>query len=75
MIHVKITAIGNSAGVLLPKELLARLGVERGDTLEVVDDGGPGLRFVKSDDAYCRALAAGRECMDRYPLALAELAK
>lgn len=30
---LKITAIGNSAGVILPRELLARLRVEKGDVL------------------------------------------
>ena len=30
---LKITAVGNSAGVILPKELLARLRVARGDAL------------------------------------------
>jgi putative addiction module antidote len=30
---IKITTVGNSAGIILPKELLARLRVEKGDTL------------------------------------------
>lgn len=30
---LKITTVGNSAGVILPKELLARLRVAKGDTL------------------------------------------
>ena len=30
---LKITSVGNSAGVILPKELLARLRVEKGDSL------------------------------------------
>ncbi|MEZ5512811.1 MAG: AbrB/MazE/SpoVT family DNA-binding domain-containing protein [Steroidobacteraceae bacterium] len=30
---LKITTVGNSAGVILPKELLARLRVEKGDSL------------------------------------------
>ena len=30
---LKITAVGNSAGVILPKELLARLRVDKGDAL------------------------------------------
>jgi putative addiction module antidote len=30
---LKITAIGNSAGIILPRELLARLRVEKGDAL------------------------------------------
>lgn len=34
---LKITAIGNSAGVILPKELLARLHAEKGDALYAVE--------------------------------------
>lgn len=30
---IKITTVGNSAGVILPKELLARLRLQKGDTL------------------------------------------
>jgi putative addiction module antidote len=34
---IKITTIGNSAGVILPKELLARLRLEKGDALHVTE--------------------------------------
>ncbi len=34
---VKITAVGNSAGIILPKELLERLRVSKGDTLSVTE--------------------------------------
>lgn len=34
---LKITAIGNSAGVILPKELLARLRVDKGDELHALE--------------------------------------
>jgi putative addiction module antidote len=34
---LKITAIGNSAGVILPKELLARLRLEKGDELYALE--------------------------------------
>jgi putative addiction module antidote len=34
---IKITTVGNSAGIILPKELLARLRVEKGDTLSPFD--------------------------------------
>jgi len=37
MTTLKITAIGNSAGVVLPRELLARLRVDKGDSLYVVE--------------------------------------
>lgn len=75
MQQLKITAIGNSAGIILPKDVLAHLGVEKGDTVTLVDDGPSGLRIIKSDDAYARAIDAGRECFDRYPQTLADLAK
>ena len=34
---LKLTQIGNSVGVILPKEVLARLKVEKGDVLYVTD--------------------------------------
>ena len=34
---LKITTVGNSAGVVLPRELLVRLRVEKGDTLYVTE--------------------------------------
>lgn len=74
MIHTKISAIGNSAGIIVPKELLVELGLLRGDTVGVEVEGGA-LRIVKLDDAYNRAIEAGRDCFDRYPATLAELAK
>lgn len=37
MTTLKLTAIGNSTGVILPKELLQRLRVDRGDTLAVIE--------------------------------------
>ncbi|WP_439545565.1 AbrB/MazE/SpoVT family DNA-binding domain-containing protein [Sandarakinorhabdus sp.] len=75
MHQLKITAIGNSAGIILPKELLARLGVEKGDSIELHDDGQGGLRIVKSGDAYAAAMAAGLDCFERYPQTMADLAK
>jgi putative addiction module antidote len=74
MQHVKITAIGNSAGIILPKDVLARLGVERGDTITLVEEPGA-LRIVRADDAYNQAVDAGRECFDRYPQTMADLAR
>jgi putative addiction module antidote len=37
MIKLKITTVGNSAGVVLPRELLAKLRVEKGDTLFAIE--------------------------------------
>ena len=37
MTALKLTQIGNSVGVILPKEVLARLKVEKGDSLFVTE--------------------------------------
>jgi putative addiction module antidote len=34
---LKLTTVGNSIGVVLPKELLSKLRVDKGDTLYVVE--------------------------------------
>ena len=36
-VTVKVTQIGNSLGVVLPKEVLAKLKVEKGQVLHVLD--------------------------------------
>ena len=45
---LKITAVGNSAGVILPKELLARLRVEKGDELFVTETPD-GIKLMPHD--------------------------
>ncbi len=74
MLKIKIMAVGNSAGIILPKEALARLGVRKGDMVQLGFDGDT-LCLLKADDTYNAALAAGRECFDRYATTLAALAE
>ncbi|HTD27936.1 MAG TPA: AbrB/MazE/SpoVT family DNA-binding domain-containing protein, partial [Xanthomonadaceae bacterium] len=45
---LKVTAIGNSAGVILPKELLARLRVDKGDELFALETPD-GIRLTAFD--------------------------
>ncbi len=59
---VKIIAIGNSAGVILPKESLARLNVQKGDTLYLTDSP-QGLRLVPFDEDFAVQMEAAREIM------------
>ncbi len=65
MTTLKITQIGNSLGVVLPKELLARLKLEKGDTLFVTDAPG-GVHLTPYDPAVEEQLALGREFMREY---------
>ena len=71
---LKITAIGNSVGVILPKEILARLQVGKGDMLSVVDTPD-GVRLTAYDPDFEIQMAAARKIMKDRRAALRELAK
>jgi putative addiction module antidote len=71
---LKITKIGNSAGIILPKELLARLRVEVGESLSVVTTPR-GIELTTAEPDFETQMAAAREVMARRKLALRELAK
>jgi len=57
---IKLTAIGNSTGVVLPKEMLERLHLERGDELTVME-APDGIELTPYDPE----LAAQMEVADR----------
>ena len=46
VLELKLRKVGNSVGVVLPKETLARLNVEEGDTLALTDTPEGGLRVT-----------------------------
>jgi putative addiction module antidote len=71
---LKITRIGNSAGVILPKELLARLNTQVGDVLSVVATPR-GIELGAAEPDFDAQMAAAREVMQRRKRALRELAK
>lgn len=58
----KVIAIGNSAGIILPKEILARLKVEKGDTLYLTE-GPHGVRLTAYDEEFARQMEAARGIM------------
>ncbi len=74
MATLKLRAIGNSVGVVLPKELLARLNVGEGDTLYVIE-APDGFRLTRSDPAFERQMEEARRVMRRRRAVLRELAK
>jgi len=71
---LKITRIGNSAGVILPKELLAHLNAAVGETLSVVVTPR-GIELSATDPDFEAQMAAAREVMARRKRALRELAR
>ena len=72
--ELKIKKIGNSAGVILPKELLAHLDVGIGDTVSVAKTPR-GIELAPPDADFDAQMAAAREVMLRRRRALRELAK
>jgi len=59
---LKISAIGNSAGVILPKELLARLRLEKGDELYVLETPD-GIRLTTFDPVFAAQMEVAEKIM------------
>ncbi len=72
--HVTVRKIGNSEGVILPKEVLDRHNLHAGDTLELIDDK-EGLTLKPTDVVFERQMKAALEIMDKYKVALQKLAE
>lgn len=71
---LKLTQIGNSVGVILPKEILARLKLEKGDTI-FVTEMPEGYRLTPYDPSLAEQLELGREFMREFRDTFHELAK
>lgn len=71
---VKIIQIGNSLGVTLPKEVLAELNSEKGDTV-IFTKSPDGIRLTAYDPDTSRQLEVMRSVMKKRRHALRELAK
>ncbi|QYU69742.1 AbrB/MazE/SpoVT family DNA-binding domain-containing protein [Leptolyngbya sp. 15MV] len=74
MATVKLRAVGNSVGVVLPRDLLARLHLQEGDSLHLVESSD-GFRLKRADPDFERQMKVAREVMRRRRAVLRELAK
>ena len=74
MSALKLTQIGNSVGVIFPKELLPRLKVEKGDTL-FWTEAANGVTLTPYDPELEEQLQAGRAFMHEYRDTFHQLAK
>lgn len=75
MFALKLTKIGNSVGVVLPKEALAKLGVDKGDVVFLTDAPDSAMTISAYDPKVARHLALGEEVMDEYRDTFRALAK
>jgi putative addiction module antidote len=74
MHQVKVTQIGNSLGVVLPKEVVDRLGIARGQMLSLSETTN-GLELSAYDPEFEEQMRMAEDIMDRYRDTLRELAK
>jgi putative addiction module antidote len=74
MSALKITQIGNSLGVILPKEVLARLKVSKGDSVYLTETPD-GVALSPYDPDFEEQLELGREFMNEYRDTFRALAK
>lgn len=74
MLKVKITAVGNSMGILLPKEALSKMKASKGDTLYLVE-GPEGYTLTPYQQDFEVQMGVAEGIMKRYRNTLRELAK
>lgn len=74
MVKLKVRAVGTSAGVILPKDALAHLGVHEGDDLYLVETAN-GYEVTPYDPEFEKQLESARKGMHAYKNTLRELAK
>lgn len=74
MAALKLTQIGNSVGIILPKEVLARLKLEKGDTLYLTDAAN-GVLLTPYSAEFEMQMTAARSVMKKRRNVLRELAK
>jgi putative addiction module antidote len=71
---LKITAIGNSAGIILPKELLARLRVDKGDALHAIELPD-GIKLTAFDPTLADQMEVAEKVMRSRRVLLKKLAE
>ena len=74
MMKLKVTTVGSSMGVVLPKEVLTRLKVVKGDSL-FLTESPEGFRITPYDPEFERQMGLARKVMRERRNVLRELAK
>ena len=75
MVTLKLTTVGTSTGVVIPREVLSRLGVAKGDVLYLVETPDGGYRLTPHDPDFVARMEKAEDIMRRYRNTLATLAK
>jgi putative addiction module antidote len=72
---IEIKRIGNSDGLILPRELMQRLDLKRGQQLYIIELAGGGFQVLPYDPDFEKTMETADEIMDEYRDTLAALAK
>jgi putative addiction module antidote len=72
---IEIKKIGNSDGLILPRELMQRLDLKRGQQLHLTELAGGGFQALPYDPDFEKTMDIAEEVMDEYRDTLAALAK
>lgn len=72
---IEIKKIGNSDGVILPREMMQRLDLKRGQFLHISELPGGGFQALPYDPDFEKTMEIADEIMDEYRDTLATLAK
>jgi putative addiction module antidote len=73
--ETSVQKIGNELGIVLPSEVLDRMGAKEGETLYITQAPGKAVRMTSSQPGFVEKMQLAEECMRRYPNALRELAQ
>ena len=72
---IEVKKIGNSTGLILPKEFVSRLNLSQGDWLHVTENADGSVRLSPYDPTFEKGMEIAEKAMKTYRNALAELAK
>lgn len=74
MLEVKLTGVGTGVAIILPREALAHLQADKGDTLKLIETAD-GYRLSKHDPAFLDQIDAAQDIMQSMREALQEMSK
>lgn len=75
VLELKLRKVGNSVGLVLPKEALGRLNAEEGDLVYLTETAEGGFRLTASNPEFANKMRVAGRISRRYRHALKELAR
>jgi putative addiction module antidote len=75
VVELKVRKVGNSLGVVLPKEVIQRLNTGEGEALFLIEDGDGGYQLTPYDPNFEKRMAKAEDIIKRYRNTLHVLAK